>query len=113
VAGRVHGRVIRVRRRGARGISYPVYIGRGVLSSLPGALRRLAPAYRYFLITDSRVRGLHGRALLASLRRAGLTVSLLSVPAGERSKTREAKARPEGRIPAPRGGPGSAEIGKA
>ncbi|HMC82501.1 MAG TPA: 3-dehydroquinate synthase [Candidatus Polarisedimenticolia bacterium] len=110
MARRVHGRVIRVRRRGARGISYPVYIGRGVLSSLPGALRRLAPAYRYFLITDSRVRGLHGRALLASLRRAGLTVSLLSVPAGERSKTREAKARLEDRILALGGGRDSAVL---
>src|SRR5690348_8445770 len=98
MARRAHARVIRVRAGRTRGVSYPVHIGRGVLSALPGALRRLAPAYRYFLITDSRVRALHGGALLASLRRANLRVSLLSVPTGERSKTRETKARLEDRL---------------
>jgi 3-dehydroquinate synthase len=110
MARRVHGRVIRVRRGGARGVSYPVCIGRGVIASLPSALRRLAPAHRYFLITDSRVRAFHGRTVLASLRRAGLTVSLLAVPAGERSKTREVKSRLEDRILALGGGRDSAVL---
>jgi 3-dehydroquinate synthase len=110
MARRAHARVIRVRAGRTRGVSYPVRIGWGVLSGLPGALRRLAPAHRYFLITDSRVRALHGAALLASLRRANFRVSLLSVPAGERSKTRETKARLEDRILALGGGRDSAVL---
>jgi 3-dehydroquinate synthase len=50
---------------------------------------------RYVLLTDSRVRRLYGEALTRRLRRSGIDVLGVAVPAGERSKTREAKARVE------------------
>jgi 3-dehydroquinate synthase len=56
------------------------------------------------LITDSHVGPLYGRASLARLKRAGLDAVLLTVPAGERSKSREMKGRLEDRMLAHGGG---------
>ena len=90
------------------GGNYPVFVGSGILRHLPCLLTRLAPAHRYFLITDSCVAPLHGGAIQRSLRKAGLETDLLMVPAGERSKTREMKARLEDRMLARGGGRDSA-----
>ena len=75
-----------------------VLVGAGILKALPALLASLGPRRRLFLLTDSRVRHLHGRRLLGALRRAGWTVHLLVVPAGERTKTRETKARLEDQL---------------
>ena len=99
-----------VRFRGPSGGTYPVFVGSGILRHLPRILSRLAPAHRYFLITDSTVARLYGRAIHSSLRKAGLKADLLVVPAGERSKTRESKARLEDRMLALGGGRDSAVL---
>ncbi|MCI0569014.1 MAG: 3-dehydroquinate synthase [Acidobacteria bacterium] len=89
---------------------YPVFVGSGILRHLPRILRRFAPAHRYFLITDSTVARLHGRAVHSALRKSGLRADFLMVAAGERSKTRESKARLEDRMLALGGGRDSAVI---
>ncbi len=101
---------IRVRLRGGPAPSYPVHVGHGILASLARRLPDAVPAHRYFLVTDSNVARLYGRRCLALLRRAGLDARLLAVPAGERSKTREVKARLEDRILALEGGRDSAVV---
>jgi len=83
---------------------YPVFVGPGILRQLPRILPRLAPAHRYFLISDTHVTRLYGRRLRNELVRAGLTVHLLQVPPGERSKTRQMKAKLEDRMLALQGG---------
>jgi 3-dehydroquinate synthase len=103
-------RRIRVRLRGAGRISYSVYVGSGILSSLARHLREAVPAHRYFIVTDSNVDRLYGRRCLTQLRRTGLDARLLIVPAGERSKTREMKARLEDRMLSLEGGRDSAVI---
>ena len=97
-------RRIRVRLRGPGRTSYLVHVGSGLLPSLSGHLRKIVPAHRYFLITDSNVGRLYGRRYLSRMKRAGLDAHLLTVPAGERSKTRETKSRLEDRILALGGG---------
>ena len=103
-------RRIRVRLRGPGRTSYPVHVGSGLLPSLSGHLRKIVPAHRYFLVTDSNVGRLYGRRCLSRMRRAGLDAHLLTVPAGEKSKTRETKSRLEDRILALGGGRDSAVV---
>ena len=104
-------RRLRVRLRGPGRTSYPVHVGSGLLLSLSGHLRKIVPAHRYFLVTDANVGRLYGRRCLSRMRRAGLDAHLLSVPAGERSKTRETKSRLEDRILALGGGRDGAVVG--
>lgn len=51
----------------------------------PLVARTLAPA-RVMVVTDARVHGLYGRAVLRALRRAGLRATVVRVPRGERAK---------------------------
>lgn len=80
--------VERVVRVGSEGGDYEVVVGVGALHRLPGLLRDRAPAFRYAIISDSRVAELHGGALRDRCAAAGLEVSLFSFPEGEASKTR-------------------------
>src|SRR5512139_3255634 len=74
--------------------SYDIEIGERLFDRLVRDLGAglLPRAHRLALITDTNVRALYGQALLAALSRAGLSASLFAFPAGEKSKTREAKA---------------------
>ena len=65
---------------------YDVVVGRGLLSQ---AGARIAPFARgrTVIISDETVAAIHGPALMASLETAGLRARLLSVPAGEASKS--------------------------
>ena len=92
----------------APGCSYPIFVGSGILRHLPRLVIRYAPAHRYFVITDTTVARLHGKRIRASLRAAGLRADLLTVPPGERSKSRGMKARLEDRMLALGGGRDSA-----
>ncbi len=66
----------------------------------PGALRglgeftaRTTGAGRVALVTDTRVGALYGAAAMRSLRAAGLSPTLVTVPAGERAKSAAQLAR--------------------
>jgi 3-dehydroquinate synthase len=63
-----------------------VRIRRGALDTLGLLTRRATGARRVVVVTDARVRALHGARALRSLRRAGLATDLAIVPRGERAK---------------------------
>lgn len=72
--------------------SYPIYIGRGLLSKLGEVARRHVLPERVAVIADSTVAELYGEAALSSLRGAGCAAELLTFPPGEASKTLETAA---------------------
>jgi 3-dehydroquinate synthase len=76
----------------ARAGTYEVKVGVGALDGLPGLLRSRAPAFRYAVISDSRVAPLHGKAVRAACERNGLDARLFTFPEGEAHKTRESWA---------------------
>lgn len=68
---------------------YPVIVGAGALAGLGPQLKRVARAARVTVLTDENVRPLYADQALASLRDAGFEPSLITVPAGESSKSLE------------------------
>ena len=69
--------------------SYPVHIGRDLLTSTGDLCRKALPqaGNRCAVITDSNVEKLHSPLLLESLIKAGFVPDLIVVPAGESSKS--------------------------
>ncbi len=68
--------------------SYPIHIGAGLLNHLGATVRSCCPgARRATLITDTNVGSLYADRALASLAGAGLAASLMTIPAGESSKS--------------------------
>ena len=68
-------------------LPYPIYVGHGLLSTLPTIVPELAQAHRVAVITDSNVGPLHAAALVSALGASRTT--LVSIAAGEQHKTRE------------------------
>lgn len=93
-----------------RDASYDILIGRGLLATLPHRLPAEVPAARYAVVTDSHVGALYGQRLAIACRAAGLSVELLSFPAGEWNKTRETWAALSDRLLAGRFGRDSALV---
>ncbi|MBN1466098.1 3-dehydroquinate synthase [candidate division KSB1 bacterium] len=69
--------------------SYPIYVDTNGLPRLNDYLGRHHLVDRLYIITDENVRSLYGETMLRSLRDAGRGADLLSVPAGEGSKSFE------------------------
>ena len=67
--------------------SYDIEIGRGLLSTASEFVRRPVAPSRAIVITDSNVRSPHAERVAQSLAMGGIPVDLLSVPAGEASKS--------------------------
>ncbi len=65
---------------------YKVTIGHGILESVGEKLRKLNPGTFCAVITDSNVGPLYAARVLKSLADAGFTPTLVTVPAGEKSK---------------------------
>jgi 3-dehydroquinate synthase len=78
---------IRVRLDAPRDRSYTVEIRPGILAEVHLLLSRTEGKRRMFVVTDSNVARLYGRALNSRLAAAGCDATLLDVPAGERSKS--------------------------
>lgn len=80
--------------------SYEIEVGRGLAGKLAEDLNNgLAGGRRRFaLITDSNVEKLYAEPILTKLREAGFEGQIFAFPAGEKSKTREAKAELEDRM---------------
>jgi 3-dehydroquinate synthase len=87
-----------------------VRIAAGSLAGLGAFTRSLTGAPRVALVTDSRVGALWGVAAVRSLRAAGISVTTLAVPAGERSKRAEVLVRLWRRLAAERIGRGDAIV---
>ena len=77
--------------------SYYIEIGHDLIDTLVRDIKNgLVPtAKRYAVITDSNVKELYADDVLARLTDAGLKADLFVFPAGEKSKTRETKAKIE------------------
>lgn len=77
--------------------SYDIEIGYDLSGKLVADIERgLVGAIRKFaVITDSNVADLYGKSISEKLLRAGFEVDMFVFPAGEKSKTRETKARIE------------------
>jgi 3-dehydroquinate synthase len=67
--------------------SYDIRIGTGLLAGLGNQCGRLGLAPRCAIISDSHVAPRYGKAAKQSLKQAGFDCSLITVPAGETSKS--------------------------
>ena len=74
--------------------SYDIEIGRALEQTLVSDLKAglCGRASRFAVVTDSNVEGLYADKILSLLTAAGLRADLITIPAGEKSKTREMKA---------------------
>ena len=68
--------------------AYEVVVGRGLLKAAGARVAALAPT-RAFIVSDETVAAIHGETVRASLEGAGLKAGIVSVPAGEASKSFE------------------------
>jgi 3-dehydroquinate synthase len=66
--------------------TYPVQIGRGLLSQTGKALKSLGFRPSLAIIADAQVAGTYGEEVLASLRASGFEPALVGVTGGERAK---------------------------
>lgn len=65
---------------------YDILIGQGLLQSAGARIRALRPKAKAAVITDDRVDGLYGAALIRSLESAGIEAVKFAFPNGEGSK---------------------------
>jgi len=75
------------------GRSYEIKIGGGLLSQTGPEAARVLRGRKIAVVTDSNVAPLLGGTVLESLRGAGFDAALLTVPAGEKSKSPAMLAR--------------------
>lgn len=66
---------------------YTVIVGPGLLRQGGTLIREVSAATRCAVVTDSRVGPLYARAVQGALEAAGFHVALVTVPAGEKSKS--------------------------
>jgi 3-dehydroquinate synthase len=66
---------------------YPIYIGDGVLNDLASIIRKHCHFEKLFIITDHNVEKLHAATFVEALQAGHYTADILSVPAGENSKS--------------------------
>ena len=67
--------------------AYDIVIGRGVLDEAAPRIAALAPGGAAAIVTDANVGALYGQALSEALSTAGLRTTVITVPAGEGSKS--------------------------
>lgn len=68
--------------------AYEVVVGRGLLKEAGARVAALAPT-RAFIVSDETVAAIHGETVRAALEGAGLKTGIVTVPAGEASKSFE------------------------
>ena len=69
------------------GRSYDVIVGPGLIDRAGERIAPLLKTRRTAIVTDSNVGAHHGERLSVSLERAGVAVDVITVPAGEESKS--------------------------
>lgn len=77
--------------------SYDIEIGHGLTGKLISDIKNglLGKIKKFAVITDSTVEGLYARPVLNELNGAGYKAEMFVIPAGEKNKNREEKARLE------------------
>jgi len=68
--------------------AYEVVVGRGLLQEAGARVAALKPT-RAYIVSDETVAAIHGATVRASLEAAGLATGVVTVPAGEASKSFE------------------------
>ena len=68
--------------------AYEVVVGRGLLQEAGARVAALKPT-RAYIVSDETVAAIHGETVRASLEAAGLATGIVTVPAGEASKSFE------------------------
>lgn len=68
-------------------LAYPIFVERDALHALGDVVHAHAPAHRIAIVADATVAQLHGDAIRAA--HGGRPTELVTVPPGEREKTRE------------------------
>jgi len=91
-------RRFRVESRGSAAWSTRVVVGAGALTLAAKDIAKAFPRDRTIVVSDAYVAGLYGRRFVEQLSRRGVDAALLTFARGERSKTRETKARLEDRL---------------
>jgi 3-dehydroquinate synthase len=66
--------------------SYKIHIGRDIIDRIGVLLNKGNWINRFVIITDSRVRTLHGKRVLETLKKMDLKIDMIDFPAGEASK---------------------------
>lgn len=74
---------------GSGGETYPLIIGLGLEKELLAVIKREGRGRRVAIITDNRVEKIHGRRILAVLKKTCLPVELMRFPHGERHKNQK------------------------
>jgi 3-dehydroquinate synthase len=69
------------------GRAYDIVIGRGVADEAGERLAAIAPGAGVAIVTDAHVGPLHGPRVTESLRAAGMRPTLITLPAGEATKS--------------------------
>lgn len=67
--------------------SHNIVVGKNILSGLGVALKKLKIGQDAIIITNPAIERHHGKTLIKSLKQNGFSVKVLSVPAGEKSKS--------------------------
>ena len=68
--------------------AYEVMVGRGLLKEAGARVAALKPT-KAFIVSDETVASIHGQTVRTALEGAGLTTGIVTVPAGEASKSFE------------------------
>jgi len=68
--------------------AYEVVVGRGLLKEAGARVAALKPT-KAFIVSDETVASIHGQTVRTALEGAGLTTGIVTVPAGEASKSFE------------------------
>jgi len=66
---------------------YDIVIGSGILADLGARLERMRIGRDAVVITHPSILRLHGKGLVKGLKKAGISVKVLTVPSGEKSKS--------------------------
>jgi len=66
--------------------SYNILIGPGLIQQVGCLIRTVCSGERLFVVTDTRVNGLHGSLLRAGLEKAGFSAVFAPIPPGEKQK---------------------------
>src|SRR5205085_1018579 len=69
------------------GSSYDIFVARGLLQRVGELLRSLSASTKVALLTDAHVAPLHAETVAESLRAAGFSPIIATIPAGESHKT--------------------------
>ncbi|MBU0615434.1 MAG: 3-dehydroquinate synthase [Nanoarchaeota archaeon] len=78
--------------------SYDILIGSGLLENLPALLVKARLGTKYFIVTDTTTGKLFGKKLSDLMKGAGIATEIVTFVQGEKSKSREVKAKLEDEI---------------